>query len=196
MPVGSSPVRLFAATSLAWLWFAQAPAAAQSGLRNTPVGFCAISSLSSATKITTANCVFGSFTGAITGTTLTASSVTGSILQGQPLVGTGVVAGTLVTGQLTGTPGGAGTYTVSSSQTVTSESMTTAGVPPASGYLVACAYTQNVNWRDDMTAPTLTPGTGGQQIAAGQCIPYNATLSNIQFIQQTATAIIGLTFYQ
>jgi hypothetical protein len=43
------------------------------------------------------------------------------------LSGTGVTAGTTITAQLTGTTGGAGTYTVSASQTVASTSMTTSG---------------------------------------------------------------------
>lgn len=165
--------------------------------RATPLGFCSISSLGSAVNITTTNCVFASFTGVIAGTTLTASAVTGSIIPGQPLTGTGVTAGTLISGVISAaTPGGAGTYSLNNSQTVVSESMTTAGVPPAANYMVACAYTQNVNWRDDLSAPTATVGSGGQQIASGQCIPYNATFANWQVIQQSASAIVGLTFYR
>jgi len=65
-----------------------------------------------------------SFTGAISGTTLTASSVTGEIDIGGKVAGSGVTAGTYIKSQLTGTPGGAGTYQVSASQTVGSEAMT------------------------------------------------------------------------
>jgi len=169
--------------------------AAQSGLRNTPLGFCALSSVASATKVTTANCVFGSFTGVISGTTLTASSVTGSLLTGQQVIGSGITSGTYIIGQLTGTAGGAGTYQLNNSQTVTSESMTTAGVPATATYAVVCAYTQAVNWRDDKVAPTATVGTGGQGIPAGQCIPYNGTIIELQFIQQTATAVLAISFY-
>lgn len=64
-----------------------------------------------------------SFTGVIAGTTLTASSVTGTIAVGQTLQGAGVTGGTTITALGTGT-GGAGTYTVSASQTVSSEAMT------------------------------------------------------------------------
>ena len=46
-------------------------------------------------------------------------------------------------------------------------------------YGVICAYTAGVVWRDDGTAPTATPGTGGQGIAANQCIPYNGTFTAI-----------------
>jgi len=65
-----------------------------------------------------------SFTGSISGTTLTASSITGTIDIGGKLAGTGVTAGTYIKSQLTGTAGGAGTYQVSASQTVGSEAMT------------------------------------------------------------------------
>lgn len=64
-------------------------------------------------------------TGVIAGTTLTASAVTGTIAVGQELRGAGVTAGTLISAQLTGTAGAAGTYTVSASQSVASEAMTT-----------------------------------------------------------------------
>ena len=66
-----------------------------------------------------------SFTGSITTTTLTVSAVSaGSIFPSMQITGTGVTVGTRIVAQLTGTTGGAGTYTVSISQTVTSTAMT------------------------------------------------------------------------
>lgn len=70
------------------------------------------------------------------------------------------------------------------------------GIPAQTTYAVICAYTQGVVWRDDGTAPTGTPGTGGQGLAAGQCLPYNGTMTAIQFIQQTSGAILGVSFYR
>ncbi|MFP3277642.1 MAG: DUF3383 domain-containing protein [Paraburkholderia sp.] len=71
------------------------------------------------------------FTGAISGTTLTVSALTtGAIAIGQKITGTGVAAGTVVTGFVSGT-GGTGTYTVNNTQTVASGSMTGAYVAPA-----------------------------------------------------------------
>ena len=68
--------------------------------------------------------VGASFTGSIAGTTLTASAPTsGAIAVGQVLSGGTVTAGTTVTGFLTGT-GGAGTYTVSTTQTAASATLT------------------------------------------------------------------------
>lgn len=76
-----------------------------------------------------------SFTGQISGTTLTASTVTGTIMPNATLSGTGVTAGTTIVSQLTGITGAAGTYQVSSSQTVASTQMTTGGGDPLlSGY--------------------------------------------------------------
>jgi len=69
------------------------------------------------------------FTGAIAATTLTVTAVaSGTVAIGQVLSGAGVTAGTTVTAFLTGT-GADGTYTVSTSQTVTSTSITAADEP-------------------------------------------------------------------
>lgn len=72
------------------------------------------------------------FTGDITSTTLTASSVVGILSPGSRITGTGVTSGTYIVSQLTGTAGGAGTYQVSASQSVASTSMT--GYEPAVSY--------------------------------------------------------------
>lgn len=65
-------------------------------------------------------------TGSITGTTMTITGTpTGTYVVGQPVSGTSVVAGTVITAILTGT-GGAGTYTVNNTQTVSSTAITTA----------------------------------------------------------------------
>jgi hypothetical protein len=66
-------------------------------------------------------------TASISGTTMTVASIsTGKVIVGQIVQGAGVSAGTRVTALGSGT-GGAGTYTVSLSQTVPSEIMTTGG---------------------------------------------------------------------
>lgn len=112
-----------------------------------------------------------SFTGTIASTTLTISAVaSGLITSGMVLVGAGVTGGTTITEQLTGTPGGAGTYTVSISQTVGPVSMTgsTSSTTPTWGYLgVAGGGTG---------AATLTgyvKGTGTAAMTAAATIPYN-----------------------
>jgi len=64
------------------------------------------------------------FTGSLSGTTLTVSSVnSGSIGVGQAIYGVGITNATIITALGTGT-GGAGTYTVNNSQTVASQQIT------------------------------------------------------------------------
>lgn len=64
------------------------------------------------------------FTGSIAGTVLSVTAVaSGELADGKTLSGGGVAAGTLITGQLTGTTGGIGTYSVSISQTVASAAL-------------------------------------------------------------------------
>lgn len=64
------------------------------------------------------------FTADITGTTLTVSSIaSGSIDVGTYIACAGIVQGTYIISQLTGSPGGLGTYLVSVSQSIASTSM-------------------------------------------------------------------------
>ena len=68
------------------------------------------------------------FTGSISGTTLTVSSVTsGTIAVGQALFGIGIAQETVITALGTGT-GGVGTYTINISHTIASERMNSATV--------------------------------------------------------------------
>jgi hypothetical protein len=72
------------------------------------------------------------FVGSISGTTLTVTIlVSGKILPGQIISGAGITAGTTIVSYGTGA-GEAGTYVVSSSQTVSSTTITTAVVAPDS----------------------------------------------------------------
>ncbi len=95
-----------------------------------------------------------SFTAAISGTTMTVSAVASGTLQvGQTVSGSGVTAGTTITGFGTGV-GGTGTYTVSASQTVASEAMTSAGDALVIGGLM-CNPKEATLWGD--TGNTLAP---------------------------------------
>ena len=80
-----------------------------------------------------------SFTGSISGSTLTVTAVaSGTITVGQIISGTGISAGTTITALIWGGAGGTGTYSVSISQTVASRSMI--GYTPKSN-VVETAYT-------------------------------------------------------
>jgi len=68
---------------------------------------------------------YATFTGSISGTTLTVTAVSaGTVQVGQVITGTGVTAGTTITALGTGS-GSTGTYTVSASQTVASTAIST-----------------------------------------------------------------------
>lgn len=84
----------------------------------------------------------GAFTGSIAGDVLTVSVVaSGSLAAGQTVSGSGVVSGTEIVEQLSGTAGGAGTYLLNRSQdAVASTAMTTA--------YVMLAQVQPMTWRD------------------------------------------------
>lgn len=107
-------------------------------------------------------------TGSISGTTLTVTSVTtGTVSIGQGVSGAGVAAGTTITG-LGGGTGGAGTYTVSVSQTVAPESLTASPLAAAvTGSISATTLTVSA-----VTYGTLAVGQSvtGSGISAGTVI--------------------------
>jgi hypothetical protein len=80
-----------------------------------------------------ASIAVNSFTGSISGTTLTVTAIgTGAVFPGQtisgsPSTGAPIVTGTQIVSQLTGTTGSTGTYQVSVSQTVNSGTITGSG---------------------------------------------------------------------
>ena len=84
----------------------------------------------------TTRALSATFTASISGTTLTVASFNqGTLYIGAVIAGAGVTAGTTITGFGTGT-GGAGTYTVSASQTVGSIVMTTQTAAKAGTFIV------------------------------------------------------------
>ncbi len=86
---------------------------------------------------------------------------------------------------------------LSSCTTTTGPTTTVSGIPPGATYAVICASTQNVNYLDVNVAPTATVGIGGQPIPAGSCLPYTGgRMQDLQFIQQTASAVLGISFYR
>lgn len=79
----------------------------------------------SATASTIAAGTAATFTGSIAGNVLTTGAVTNTIYLGAILTGTGVASGTSIVSQLSGTAGGAGTYSLSvPEQTITSVALT------------------------------------------------------------------------
>lgn len=68
------------------------------------------------------------FTATGTGTSLVVTSVTGLISIGDKIAGTGVTAGTTIVTQVSGTTGGAGTYTTSAATTASAATVTAFGI--------------------------------------------------------------------
>lgn len=97
---------------------------------------------------------FASFTGSIATTTLTVSAATGVLAVGQVITGAGITPGTTITAFGVGTNGGVGTYTVSTSQTVASTSMT-------NGVLI------DINGRGNGLNNTITGNSGNNILDGG-----------------------------
>lgn len=68
-----------------------------------------------------------------------------------------------------------------------------AAIPPTADVAIITAETQDVRYRDDGTAPTASVG---QPLAKGTALIYTGSLSAIQFIQQTASAKLNVSYYK
>ena len=78
-------------------------------------------------------------------------------------------------------------------QQITSLSASTAlTVPVGATMALIVAETQAVRWRDDGTAPTASVG---MPLAKGTSLSYDGDLKAIRFIQQTASAVLNVSYY-
>ena len=85
------------------------------------------------------------------------------------------------------------TTTVLGYQQITSLSASTALTVPAGATMaLIVAETQAVRWRDDGTAPTASVG---MPLATGTSLSYDGDLKAIRFIQQTASAVLNVSYY-
>lgn len=125
-----------------------------------------------------------SFTGAIATTTLTASSVTGTFVKGQVISGAGITAGTTITALVSGA-GGAGTYTISPSQTVSSEAMTAALPPPSNSALIVTF--DGVLQANNTYSLTNTTVTFNAAILSGTSVVEMRWYANTSGINTTST---------
>lgn len=82
---------------------------------------------SAATGASVTASIGATFTATGTGTSFVVTSVTGLISKGDTISGTGVTAGTTIVDQVSGTPGGAGTYTTSVATTSNAATITAFG---------------------------------------------------------------------
>lgn len=136
------------------------------------------------------------FTGSISSTTLTVSSVSsGTIAVGQALYGVGVSAETVITALGTGT-GGAGTYTVNLSQTVTARALNSA--------TAGAKFTATIAG-STMTVSAVASGTiylgqtiQGAGVAAGSVVTALGTGTGgtgTYTLSTSSTVAVGVTMY-
>lgn len=162
-----------------------------------PLGYCQLNASALGAAVPLSKCVSASFTASAdtNATRLVVTSVTGYILPGQAIITcTGVPASTTIMGQVSGTTGGAGTYQLSASNTASSASCTSGGIPPGATMAYLDAETAGVRYRDDGGAPTAAVGS---LIATGNPgIFYTGTLSAIQFIAATGSPLLNVSMYR
>lgn len=82
-------------------------------------------------------------------------------------------------------------------QQITNLSSATALTVPTTGaqlpsYCIITADTEDVRWRDDGTNPTASVG---YPLAAGSELRYDGDLKKIKFIEQTASAVLNISYY-
>lgn len=126
-------------------------------------------------------------------TTLTVSAVTkGALVPGMVITGSGVAANTSIVVQLTGTPGGAGTYTVSNSTGFSSTTITSAAVD--SGFKFMSTTVPDAT----SSAASVAAGTGvltvGGSITGTLAVGQNVTGTGVPanlFIQAQLTGTPG-----
>jgi hypothetical protein len=72
------------------------------------------------------------------------------------------------------------------------------GIPNGAQYALICNEGTAARWRDDGTAPTTTVGQilGTGTATAPICAGFSTTLSALQFIAESGSAVLDVSFYQ
>ena len=81
---------------------------------------------------------------------------------------------------------------LSSATKLTVPQVDTNGLAGSPRIAIITPESQGVRWRDDGVAPTATVG---MPLAAGVTLQYDGDLTKIQFIEQTASAKLNITYY-
>jgi hypothetical protein len=128
--------------------------------------------------------------GTIDGNILTVNSVTsGAIVRGGIISGTGVSAGTAIQNQLTGTPGGIGTYAVSIVQHVASTTITQTW-----GLLTVTAVSANtLSIGQTVTGGSTSAGTLITDLITGQGLLGTYVVNKTQTATPTGTSATAVT---
>ena len=151
------------------------------------VGTTIISGSGSSWVVSQSQTVGGAtFTGSASAIGLVVTAVTGTVLIGSTVTGTGIPANTTITGQVSGTPGGAGTYltsaaTTASSATVTGSNGASFTASASNLGITASAVTGIISVGDVLAGTGITTGTTiTQQLtgAAGGAGVYAVSVTN------------------
>jgi hypothetical protein len=128
-----------------------------------------------------------SFTGALAGGVLTASAVTGTIQTGMPIDDTSglIVNPCTITGGITGT-GGAGTYSVSTAQTLYAEAMTGGGNVFVFGPYPDSSYTIQGTYYSKGTVLCAANTTNWMVLQAPEVIHAYSMIEAGKFLKDTA----------
>ena len=87
----------------------------------------------------------------------------------------------------------AGKYLPLGFEQITDVSSATAlTVPTGARLAIIQATTQNVRWRDDGTSPSATVG---MQLLAGASYAYSGNLGQVEIIEETASAVVNISYY-
>jgi hypothetical protein len=112
------------------------------------------------------------FTGSASAIGLVVTAPTGTVLIGSTITGTGIPAATTIIGQVSGTPGGAGTYLTSAATTASSASITASNGATFTGSasnlgIVASSVTGTISANDVIAGTGITSGTTITQQISG-----------------------------
>ncbi len=77
-------------------------------------------------------------------------------------------------------------------KSLTVPNLTPDGLNAKPVFALIIAESTGVRWRDDGTAPT---STVGMPLAVGVPLQYDGDLSKIQFIEQSASAKLNISYY-
>jgi len=132
-----------------------------------------------------------SCTASIAGTIMTVTAISaGTVLgAGQALAGTGVTLGTVITSQLTGTPGNIGTYVVNLSQSVASTTINASGA----GLTVTSITSGTLAVGQSLSGTNVVSGTAINGLGTGTGGIGTYTLSLIQTIASEILTASGAT---
>ena len=139
---------------------------------------------------------FASFTGVVASNVLTVSSLTGTVTVGMTLSGTGVATGTIVTAQLTGPAGGAGTYSVTGNATVSSTTIT-GQMTGTSAIAQPFGQAQSVSmWNPQSMIARAVSVTGSSSASGGNILIsgydiYGTPMSEVIAAPASATTVNG-----